>query len=75
VKVSSMFSSTHAQGLGYFSCHHSSQAARSLIAGNGVALELLFRSTFGQHPDAELFRSVPGAGEAMAPRLLNGIRK
>ena len=31
------------------------------------------RSTFDQHPDAELFRSVPGAGEVMAPRLLTAF--
>jgi transposase len=33
----------------------------------------VLRSTFDQHPDAELFRSVPGAGEAMAPRLLTAF--
>ena len=33
----------------------------------------VLRSTFDQHPDAELFRSVPGAGEVMAPRLLTAF--
>ena len=33
----------------------------------------VLRSTFDQHPDAELFRRVPGAGEAMAPRLLTAF--
>ena len=33
----------------------------------------VLRSTFDQHPDAELFRSVPGAGETMAPRLLTAF--
>ena len=33
----------------------------------------VLRSTFDQHPDAELFRSVPGAGEAVAPRLLTAF--
>jgi Transposase len=33
----------------------------------------VLRSTFDQHPDAEPFRSVPGAGEVMAPRLLTAF--
>ncbi len=33
----------------------------------------VLRSTFDQHPDAELFRSVPGAGEVMAPWLLTAF--
>jgi transposase len=33
----------------------------------------VLRATFDQHPDADLFRSVPGAGEAMAPRLLTAF--
>jgi Transposase IS116/IS110/IS902 family len=33
----------------------------------------VLRSTFDKHPDAELFRSVPGAGEVMAPRLLTAF--
>ena len=33
----------------------------------------LLRSTSDQHPDADLFRSVPGAGETMAPRLLTAF--
>jgi hypothetical protein len=33
----------------------------------------VLRSTFDQHPDADLFRSVPGAGEVMAPRLLTAF--
>jgi transposase len=28
---------------------------------------------FAQHPDAELFRSLPGAGDALAPRLLTAM--
>ena len=33
----------------------------------------VLRSTFDQHPDADLFRSVPGAGEVIAPRLLTAF--
>ncbi len=37
----------------------------------GIAeLERAIENLFAQHPDAELFRSLPGAGPAMAPRLL-----
>ncbi len=32
--------------------------------------EKLIREAFKQHPDAELFRDLPGAGPALAPRLL-----
>ena len=32
--------------------------------------EKLIRETFKQHPDAELFRDLPGAGSVLAPRLL-----
>jgi transposase len=33
----------------------------------------VLRSNFDRHPDAELFRSVPGAGEVMALRLLTAF--
>ena len=32
--------------------------------------EKLIREAFKQHPDAELFRDLPGAGKVLAPRLL-----
>lgn len=32
--------------------------------------EKLIRQTFKEHPDADLFRDLPGAGPALAPRLL-----
>jgi transposase len=32
-------------------------------------LEKAIASAFASHPDADLFKSLPGAGEAMAPRL------
>jgi len=32
--------------------------------------EKLIREVFKQHPDAELFRDLPGAGKVLAPRLL-----
>jgi hypothetical protein len=32
--------------------------------------EKLIREAFAQHPDAELFRELPGAGPVLAPRLL-----
>lgn len=33
-------------------------------------IEKAISNAFDQHPDAELFRSLPGAGPALAPRLL-----
>ena len=35
--------------------------------------KVLLSTLLLQHPDAELFRSVPGAGETMAPRLLTAF--
>jgi transposase len=35
-----------------------------------TADEDLIRRAFAEHPDAELFRELPGAGTALAPRLL-----
>lgn len=35
-----------------------------------AADEKLIRESFKQHPDAELFRDLPGAGPVLAPRLL-----
>jgi transposase len=52
---------------------------RTLAAQLRVLLPFLaqydkvLRSTFDPHPDADLFRSVPGAGETMAPRLLTAF--
>ena len=41
------------------------RAVHSALARLDAALEKLF----DQHPDQELFRSLPGAGDALAPRL------
>ena len=35
-----------------------------------AGLDKVIAETFDQHPDAALFRSLPGAGPALAPRLL-----
>ena len=35
-----------------------------------TAMEMAIQSAFDQHPDAAIFRSFPGAGPALAPRLL-----
>jgi transposase len=59
-------------------------AAKSLLASSLVkVLQALERQleeyrkrinqTFGQHPDHEIFGSLPGAGEKLAPRLLGEI--
>ncbi len=63
-------SGDHPIGLG--SAHTLAAQLRTLLPFL-AQYDKVLRSTFDQHPDAELFRSVPGAGEAMAPRLLTAF--
>jgi len=42
----------------------------ALLSQGIAALEKQLSELFGQHPDARLYRSLPGAGPALGPRLL-----
>jgi len=48
------------------------QQLRSLIPSI-KKYDLKIREVFSQHPDQEIFSSLPGAGEVMAPRLLTAF--
>jgi transposase len=44
-----------------------------ILRENVKKLDQQIDQEFGKHPDAELFRSLPGAGKALAPRLLTAF--